>query len=137
MRFKMFVRNQGTSKEWAEDYNKPEIGSLSEAEEFGRTTVGNFNSSLRPHEQPRELVRVESDERGDSNASHSWEKTSLVTQMGPRGSYDAMRCKQCGVTGKRFGVDGVKLDSQYRAKAFRKCDTAMRLLGRRKERLRG
>jgi hypothetical protein len=53
---------------------------------------------------------------------HDWEKTNLVTVSDRSGLYDTMRCKCCGITGKRFGLGpDVRRDPKFKAERYLKC----------------
>jgi hypothetical protein len=41
---------------------------------------------------------------------HTWEKQNLVTETDGVRYYDRLKCKDCGITGKRFGLDDVTID---------------------------
>ena len=47
----------------------------------------------------------------DSN--HDWEKQNLVTIFKNGKSYDIMKCKGCGIKGKRITVSTVELKESY------------------------
>lgn len=53
---------------------------------------------------------------------HDWKKINLVT-ISKRGRlYDAYRCKRCGITGKRFGLDDIVVrDKKYWNKKYFYC----------------
>lgn len=133
MKFKIFVRNAGTetsqpSKPWEEDYDYPEVETAEQARQTAEAMISNWNATLRPFDKPRELVSVEFEE--EESDVHNWEKQNLYTVMDKRlGHHDVMRCKSCGVTGKRFGLGTqVKLDAKYRAKAYQTCTGAKSFL---------
>lgn len=115
-----------TGNRWPETYREGERASFTEAhtdlDAWGRALIQRYNDGLRPGEYVRTLERVVVTVEADpATREHDWTKTSLVT-VEERGQYfDRMRCKRCGVTGKRFGLDYVKRDSIYRAKKFEKC----------------
>ncbi len=100
---------------------------------WAEETVERFNATLRPGEKERILLDVEVlDEHSIKN--HSWEKQNLVTVAKLEPYYDVLRCKRCGITAKRFGLDGFVLDPEFReAKVYRRCDTALAHLKKRKE----
>ena len=121
---------------WTEDYAHEDVTCDAEAEAKGRAMIDNFNATLRPHEKARTFVSAVVVENGETDArmQHFWTKTSLVTISDAQGAYDKMRCTTCGITGKRFGLEHIRLDSEYRAKAFQNCDDAKALLAKRAER---
>jgi hypothetical protein len=116
---------------WTEEYDKP-AKDIAEARIVAEQMIENFNRYLRPYELPRTLVDVSVG--GNAVLAHEWQKMNLVTQVKGASSFDIMRCAQCGITGRRFGIgEDVKPDGQYRAKAFKSCDTAQALLARRRQ----
>ncbi|OOM73966.1 hypothetical protein CLPUN_42040 [Clostridium puniceum] len=86
--------------------------------------VNSFNSTLKQGESARELVDAEIiDSDSIPKLKHKWEKTNLVTLRNRNGSYDAMKCSCCGITGKRYGIGGrVLKDSKYKAKKYDYCN---------------
>jgi hypothetical protein len=112
-------------KTWWEDYEK----DIEDAEIWAIETVDSFNKTLRPGEKHRTLIEVEVEVEGDENNEelHRWDKD--ITKMSSifRGRvYDGMKCEKCGITGKRYGLTSyVKIDSKYKKKAFKKCNTSI------------
>lgn len=93
-------------KGWEEDYeDKGKFGSGTPEEIIG-LILDNFNSTLRPGELPRRLIRIVSSEGEPAKhiIPHSWEKQNLVTISDKHGVYDKMKCRVCGIFGKRFGL---------------------------------
>ncbi len=144
MKFRLIVTDE-RGKEWSEDENRSEIANMAEAEKWATKIIQSFNDTLRPGELPRTIVRVEplGDDDDDGKAwpeikRHDWEKTNLVTVMNDYfGSHDTMKCRQCGITGKRFGIGpSVKIDSDFKAAGFLDCERAKVLMERRAERKR-
>jgi hypothetical protein len=122
MKFK--VRVGDSEGAWEEEYDKPEVKN---PEEWGRSTVDQFNAGLRPGERPRIFFGVTrmgpSDVPGEEFVEHEWEKTNLVTLAS---GGDAYRCKNCGVTGLRRLITTwpPRLDSQFKGPVFKNCLTA-------------
>lgn len=125
MRFKLFWRHPRETAEVMESYEK----ETDDPEQWSRDIIDWFNSTLRRGERKREFIRCEI-EGEVPPAEHKWFKVTAMTKLSRYGTpYDAMHCERCGVTGKRFGIGShVKLDSKFRRKAFKRCDTAVALL---------
>ena len=129
MRFKVEVKNVGETATWIEEFDKPGINTLDEAEAWARRTVAWFNSTHTWAEEPdRDVVKILPAESAASD-EHDWHKTNLMPLTVPAGSRagslnDAMECLVCGVTGKRYGLIEVKIDSKFRAKRYQRCSTA-------------
>lgn len=126
------VKVKDARAEWTEKYNKPEVVDQATAESFGRNVVQYYNDTLRPGERPRTFLSAALTNNGDVHESHEWEKTNAFTIAERGRTFDTARCVKCGVTAKRFGVGAPRLDSQFRAQAFRYCDTARALLAKRR-----
>jgi hypothetical protein len=121
MKFKIHVKSKNS--DWWEQYNE----ITDDCRKWAESIIERFNSTLKPFESPRELLGVEVISSGNEN-SHKWEK--LITGMSVffRGSIvDLMRCTKCGITGKRRGLSSaIVIDSKYRKKVYRNCDTAQK-----------
>lgn len=126
MRFKLYWRHKGEKQEVAERHER----ETNDPEKWSREIIDWFNSRLRPHERKRIFVRCEI-EGEVPPAEHKWFKITAMTKsmVGSQRHgqmYDAMQCERCGVTGKRYGLGPyVKLDSKYRKKHFKRCDTTI------------
>ena len=64
--------------------------------------IEKFNCGLRPGEKARQLIAAIPINKNKSYKPHSWKKQSLVTE---RCGYDRYRCRECGVFGKRHGLN--------------------------------
>lgn len=112
----------GSGAPWTEPYNRPEIGSEEAAKSWAERTIKNFNDTLRPGEKARKFLGVFFDQEDNKEkAVHLWSKTNLVTIIRGHRSHDTLKCLNCGVTAKRFGLDSIKIDSQFRAKKYQSC----------------
>ncbi len=120
MKFKILTKTDD-GEEWWEDYDK----DVPDARKWAEDTIAGFNETLRPHEKARELLDVQViDSSNDKH--HHWVKKTGGMSVKFRGSFvDMMYCDKCGITGKRYGLDGsVTIDSKYSKKAFIECHTA-------------
>ena len=125
MKFKIQVKqigNSSRSSSWWEEYEK----DTDDPHKWAKETLESFNASLRPGESARELLNVEIVE-GNNDALHNWDKDVKAMSAEFRGRmYDGMYCTKCGITGKRFGLSPrVTIDSKFRKKVFRRCDTSI------------
>lgn len=120
MRFRIFCTDGG--KEWSEEYNK----DVADANKWAADTIEYFNDTLRPGENPRKLIKVEVLENSNEEF-HRWVKRTDGMSVIFRGKMvDLMFCEKCRITGKKYGLSGnVIIDSKFRKKAFKKCNTAM------------
>lgn len=126
MKFKIEIEEAETSRTWWEEYDQPRIEDIEEAKAWAAETLTRFNRTLRPNERARKILRVESI---GGSTEHKWVKTSMVTQVGTHHlkgkTFDAYRCEKCGITGKRFRLDGpVVRDPAYRQVKFGICSGA-------------
>ena len=117
MKFKIKVRNCYTS--WEEEY----VENISEKDIdiFSSDLIANFNRTLRPGEEPREYLGYTV---LDNAIKHEWEKVNPYTLFDRnKRQYDKFKCKNCGVTGKRYTLGGeIVLDREYGAKKYRYCN---------------
>ncbi|MEE9366476.1 MAG: hypothetical protein V3W44_07310 [Dehalococcoidales bacterium] len=137
MKFTIRVRARTSGREHDETYEKStkEVGGDDEAaiRNWAEKTLESFNDTLYPNEEPRDLVSVTLDDPG-AIAEHSWRKTSLAGQADGDGAiYDKMRCENCGMTARRYGIDQISVDKLYKwrgvlKRPFQRCDTAKAFL---------
>lgn len=81
-----------------------------------------FNSTLRAGESPRKLIAVCVLDKDLKNYDHKFIKTNLITVNKGRRFFDEYRCENCGVTGKRYGLEpNVIIDNKYKAKKYYDC----------------
>lgn len=132
MKFTVVVSYKETEGRWSEDYDKPDIETLEEAEAWADETIARFNNTLRPHEKARKVIRVEM--LGDSE-EHDWERTNPYTLISKhKGNYDAFRCSKCGITGRRYGLNtSISRDREFSADGYGSCLQATKLLTRRQK----
>lgn len=100
---------------------------LASALHEGERLINYFNSTLRPGESKRQLLRAEV--LDENPQEHKWFKVTAMTQSRRIGLgtqlYDVMKCERCGILGKRMNLNrGVKLDSGFRAQFWKRCDLA-------------
>ena len=95
-----------------------------DAQKCAEEIIKNFNGSLKRKEKRRELLAVEMI-KADTKKKHNWEKQNSFTIIQDRQSYDILRCSGCGITAKRFGLDTIVFDLDYKwAQVYKRCDTA-------------
>jgi uncharacterized protein YifE (UPF0438 family) len=105
--------------EWTEDYN---ISENVDAEQYGKHLAEEYNKALRPGEKPREFVEaVGTKDNVAVVLEHNWSKTNLVSISSSSGMYDTLRCRNCGITAKRYGFENVIIDRKYKAKKYDNC----------------
>jgi hypothetical protein len=111
----------GAGEPWVEDYDRPDVKTIDDANEYATALIAYWNSTLRPHEKARRVVLVEM--TGESGpTAHDWEKVNLVTILDDRlGMHDILRCKNCHVTAKRYGLTNMLMDRKFRAKKYQGC----------------
>lgn len=127
MKFKIHVTTEDDAtgeKAWWETYEE----ETDDPKRWGEGIIEYFNSSLRPHEKPRKFLGVEVID-DHSIKEHKWVKISAATQLERGRNFDRMECERCGVTGKRFGLQGsTTIDSKFRRVAFKRCDTSLEFI---------
>lgn len=120
------------SDTWVETYQENDGStrglktSTTDVHAWAQGLIDYYNDTLRPGEQRRKLLSVEVQDDGTVTApkplEHDWTKTSLVTEYARGQYFDRMRCRACGITGKRHGVSHIKLDAPWdRAKKWLRC----------------
>lgn len=134
MKFEIEVGHSGEkSSAWREVYDKPEIVSLGQAETWAKRTIERFNETLRVGEKPRDLICVVETQEKGGISPHRWEKQNLMTQMRGNRLFDVMKCSECGITGKRYGLaPSVNRDRDFKAKGFSSCAQSIVLLEKRR-----
>lgn len=122
MKFKIRVCNKGETKyPWEEDYDI----DTKDPQAWAEDTIKRFNSALRPGERERYLLNVEVIDEY-SVKDHTWEKQNLVTVAKAGEYYDILKCGRCGITARRFGINQIVLDWQFKgAKVYQRCDTSL------------
>ncbi len=134
MKYKFKSNDAGYVEGWWETYSDPKVVDQGSAEKAANALIQSYNDTLQHNDRPRKLLevvflgKVKDEVQRHATEPHEWGKLSLVTE---RGGYDRMRCGKCGITGKRYGINGVRIDSEYKAKAFMRCDTARALIEKR------
>lgn len=135
MKIKMFVKEVCSGSSWIEDLNVPDG---KDPEEYAKGIINNFNNTLRPGEEARELLGIELLDGSDNPKEHNWEKQNGFALTDRIGMYDAYKCKDCGITGKiRTSGTPIKIDSKFSAPIYKDCKTAaIQMEKNRKRRLR-
>lgn len=122
MDFTIYVRRQGsTNAPWPERYQK----ETDDPEKYGRELIDWFNLTCRAGEPKREFIRVEV--HGEINPiDHKWSKTNIITKTDasrPGLSYDEVKCDQCGITGRRYGLsEYITRDRKFAHQRYVRCD---------------
>lgn len=84
--------------------------------------IEHFNATLHPGEKARKVLKV-IPLKDSAGQQHEWEKSNLVTIM-KGGAHDTYRCKNCGITSKRYGLASVLIrDTKYLSKRYELCVT--------------
>lgn len=110
-----FPKELFTGNVTEEEYAKP----IEDPEKWGKATILWYNSTCQPGERRRMYLGYRVLDRSTSGMYHQWEKSCLVTQ---KGGYDTMRCKTCGITGKRYGLgSGPIRDPKFKADKYQYC----------------
>lgn len=107
---------------WVEPYDLHQVQNIDDAVQWAELTIAKFNRTLRPGERARKLLTTEM--AGEStDAPHDFEKINLMTLLDDRmNAYDALQCRRCGITGRRYGLTNFVLDRKFRrAKKWLKC----------------
>ena len=100
--FTLWVKHVGDDDRdaWKEEYTKVTKDPYAWAVELIRM----WNETMRPHDQQRELVRVEVTANA-SQLEHEWQKLGAVTVIKRGRIYDTYVCTQCRAQGKRFNLN--------------------------------
>ena len=113
---------------WWEDYEKP----IKDPKQWGKETIDSFNSTLRPHEKPRIFIQAVITDK-EAFAEHQWNKVNLFTIIHAGLVYDKQKCGICGIDGIRHGLQEPKPTAKYKAKVYRRCDTSLAHISKKKE----
>lgn len=108
MKFKIRLRDVGTQRTQTEPYDRPELTNEEAVRLWVQDTLQKFSNTLRNGEVARELIEIQfiGPSKEKPVYKHDWEKSNLITIMPEHGrSYDTARCRLCGATGKRYGLD--------------------------------
>jgi len=60
----------------------------------------------------------------ENSTNHSFDKLNLMTISGRKGGYDILKCKHCGMNGKRYALGVVNVSETYSEATVRKCPKA-------------
>lgn len=102
--------------------------NVPDPEKWAKETLNKFNATLHAGELARIFVGIQILER-NTRPDHNWEKTNLVTIISKGKSYDAAKCKVCGITSKRFGIGGGYVrDPKFADSLYSRCDAALQKL---------
>lgn len=121
MKILMTVKN--ATYIWDEEL---EVDNDSDPVESAQEIINSFNDSLHEGESPRTLVSVKIIDRR-RRSKHNWEKNSPVTIQIGGCIYSEYKCKNCGVTGRVYGLSHtIVRDKKYAAKIYDTCEGAMK-----------
>lgn len=126
MKFRMLVQVEGIADPDWETYDE----NIDDPQDWAEKTIVRFNDTLRPHERPRSLVRVEILDR-HSVKDHRWGKTNLMTLSNAHGIYDRVECERCGIKALRYGLQRIVRQAPFRPKVYERCDSAMAHLAKK------
>jgi len=124
MKFKIEVRDE-RSGPWWETFDIEGCTDEARIRGWALATIKSFNDSLRPGESPRSFVGgIEIIDEGTKH--HKWTKQNLGTKADHRGTFDLMKCAECGCTGRRYGLGelGIKRSAEFKAKKWVTCPGA-------------
>ena len=128
-KFVVRVKDRVNGNEWDEQYEK----DVEKPEEWAKQVTKQFNETLQPNENPRDLVSVKVVAM-NTRPNHDWGKTNLVTVSEDGLLFNEYACRACGVTGRRYELDSdVILDREFKAKVYARCDTAEKHLAKAKK----
>ena len=118
MKFRIKIKD--INGEWWEDYDE----NIEDIDKWAKEVIKRFNKTLRPGENKRKKIELEILDN-DNKSFHNWYKRTDGMSVEFRGTnVDIMQCSKCGITGKRYGISSIKIDSKYRKKVYLRCDTA-------------
>lgn len=120
MKVQITVKSVKRDQSWTEDYDVLSVKTQPEAATWALELIKRFNESCHPGESHRELLQA--DLVGES-MQHDWYKRTDGMSVRFRNQLvDIFECRNCGITGKRFGLGGsIKRDYKWRAKKHDKC----------------
>lgn len=119
MRYSFEIKDERDRESWREEYDVP---SGSDPKEWVEDVLSRFNSDLRPHETKRTMLSFE---LVGEPKNHTWSKISLTPVQHSGRFFDRYECTRCHITGKRYGIRGIKTDSKFKAEVYRQCDTSV------------
>ncbi len=64
----------------------------------------------------------------DNDTDHEFDKLNLMTIPSRNGSYDKMKCKHCGMSGKRYHLGTVSIPQTYSKERVNNCPKAPKKL---------
>lgn len=135
MKFKIRVcredgkKTQSGEQDWWETYDKVITNAQAEAEQI----IKYWNDTLRAHEHRRKLLEVVVLDSRMHTSEHVFEKQNSFTVRIRNSAYDVYRCTYCGVTAKRYGLNGsIIRDPKFKAKLYADCEKAKEKLERKK-----
>lgn len=119
MRYKFQIEDS-RGEPWYEEFDVP---PHIEPKVFVEKILTKFNSDLQLHETARKMLSFE---LVGEPKDHTWEKQNVFTEQRAGSFFDRYKCKKCNITGRRYGIGGsMVLDSKFKAKVYRTCDTSI------------
>jgi hypothetical protein len=115
------MREIGGTATWKE---KTAVENDVSGSEFYHSLIEKFNATLYPGEKAREVLDVVEviDPRTYNMREHKWRKKSLVTQSKGGVLFDEYECENCGIIGRRYGLDHrIVRDPKYRDVKYNLC----------------
>lgn len=62
-----------------------------------------------------------------TEGGHDWDKQNLVTLKDAKSMYDLMKCKNCGISGKRRSLNTLEINSNYNRDNVYTCKNAKKV----------
>jgi hypothetical protein len=117
MKFEALIEEPATGNQWWEGYDEQTDNPY----KWMMLQLNHFNRTLKPHENPRCLLKIKIINRGNP-IDHDWKKSNLITIKKGNKVFDTYQCNRCGATGKRYGLSPkITIDAKCKTKKHRDC----------------